>query len=122
MKKKHAIDIRRFSASPKYTLPSITPYSSMNSENVSLNLPFTAYSNIKTHKKAGCNKFFTLKNSSLQSPNTDFSTSRTNFASPENFSQHNQTFHSDITERIESYELRIKKVFDFEVIQENYYL
>ena len=70
-----------------------------------------------------CQKFFTLKApNNPQSPNTDISTCRSILTSQDMYNSQNHGNHSDIIERIESYELRVKKSLDIEIIKENLYL
>lgn len=114
------IGIRRSSASPVYNLPPISFQARTSSETTREVSPFSVYTTIKNQTAPTCQRFFSLK-PLIQSPNTEVSTSRSIHTSQE-VSPKKFITHSDITERIDSYELRIKKSFDFETLQENFYM
>lgn len=116
---KNIIGLRRFSASPKSNLPPITPHSYTYSEIGGLH-PYAAYSTLKDQEKNTGQRFFIAKHpGTAQSPNTDISTHRSMVTSQDFYTPSKSLDHSDITERVESYELRIKKVFTLEALEEN---
>lgn len=113
---------RRFSASPNSSLPPLTP-SSHTHHDSAYSYPHTAYSIITDQEKNTGQKFFTAKPpQTCQSINPEDITSRTLPTSQDFYTPLKAVDHSDITERIESYELRMKKIFNIEALEENLYL
>ncbi|OMJ89786.1 hypothetical protein SteCoe_7959 [Stentor coeruleus] len=113
---------RRFSASPNSSLPPLTPSSHTHHDPTYSN-PHTAYSIITDQEKNTGQKFFTAKPpQTCQSINPEDITSRTLPTTQDFYTPLKLVDHSDITERIESYELRAKKIFTVEALEENLYL
>lgn len=122
--KKHQkhLGVRRFSASPALNFPPLTHTRKDSVDQTSLNYN-SGFKSATAKPVTTCHKFFTLKPPGLsQSPNTDISTCRSAFTSQDLYTPAKGFFYSDITERIDLYELKTVQKFDIEILQENFYL
>ncbi|OMJ87387.1 hypothetical protein SteCoe_10894 [Stentor coeruleus] len=110
---------RRLSASPKSNLPPLTPNSYMCNEKTHIH-PYAAYPIIEDQEKSTCQKFFIKQPPrTAQSPNTENTTTLSLPTNYDFYTPIKTLDHSDITERIESYELRIKKIFSIDALEDN---
>lgn len=113
------IRFRRLSVSPKSNLPPLTPNSYTYNETTCIH-PYAAYPIIEDQEKNTCQKFFTRQPPrTAQSPNTENTTTLSLPTNYDFYTPIKTLDHSDITERVESYELRIKKIFSIENLEDN---
>ncbi|OMJ80858.1 hypothetical protein SteCoe_18809 [Stentor coeruleus] len=118
-KDKKLIRFRRLSVSPKSNLPPLAPNSYTHNDTTCIH-PYAAYPIIEDQEKSTCQKFFTRQPPrTAQSLNTE-NTTILSLPTSYDFYTPTKTFdYSDITERVESYELRIKKIFSIETLEDN---
>ena len=106
--------------SPKSNFPPLTSHIQSRGENLQGTQPMQVYSCSNELNKTNCSRFFTLKPNHLsQSPNTDITTCRSALTSHDMYSSPKPLL-SDISERIESFELRSKKGNGIEVFAYNF--